>query len=71
MLWSRIFRHLNRAQPPDEVALRGIACALRNGFEINAHLLRAALDEDDTNDRPPELGLADSLWIKTRKVLLK
>ena len=66
-----VYRHLGRAQPPDEQALQALACAFRNGFTINSELILAALDEDPTNDRPPELGLADSLWIKIRKALLK
>ena len=71
VLWSRIYRHIGRMQPPDEDALSGCACAFRKGVLIDVQLLQAALDEDDTNDRPPELGLTDSLWVKTRKVLLK
>lgn len=71
VLWSRIYRHIGRMQPPDEDALRGCACAFRKGILIDVQLLQAALDEDHSNDRPAELGLSDSLWVKTRKVLLK
>ena len=71
VLWSRIYRHIGRMRPPDEDALSGCACAFRTGVLIDVRLLQAALDEDDTNDRPPELGLTDSLWVKTRKILLK
>ena len=71
VLWSRIYRHIGRMQPPDEDALRGCACAFRKGVLIDVQLLQAALDEDHTNDRPAELGLSDSIWVKTRKVLLK
>ena len=28
-------------------------------------------DEDDSNDRPAELGVTDSLWVTTQKLLLK
>ena len=71
VLWSRVYRHIGRAQPPDEAALCGCACAFRNGHTIDAALLRAALDEDHGNDRPQELGVADSLWYRARKLLLK
>lgn len=71
VLWSRIYRHIDRTQPPDEDALSGCACAFRKGVFIDVQLLQAALDDDNTNDRPPELGLKNSLWVKTRKVLLK
>lgn len=71
VLWSRIYRHIGRMQPPDEDALSGCACAFRKGVLIDVQLLQAALDDDDTNDRPPELSLTDSLWLKIRKVLLK
>jgi hypothetical protein len=62
-----------REQGPDsdELALRGCACALRTQQDVDAQLLRMALDEDDSNDRPSQLGLGVSLWFKARKLLLK
>eukprot|EP01044_Picomonas_judraskeda_P009890 COSAG03_NODE_1237_length_4498_cov_16.580132_5_plen_98_part_00 len=51
---------------------RGNGCAgAGNGCAIDARLLHAALDEDDSNDRPAELGVTDSLWVTTQKLLLK
>jgi hypothetical protein len=44
---------------------------LRTQQDADAQLLRMALDEDDSNDRPSQLGLGDSLWFKARKLLLK
>jgi len=104
-LWSRVVQQVGRQQGPDELALRGCACAFRNSTYnhteqsvVDAKLLLMALDEDDSNDRsvfgrqtrhfwgcfltaafwytlgenrPAELGLGDSLWFKTRKLLLK
>jgi hypothetical protein len=45
----------------DILALRGCACALRTQQDADAQLLRMALDEDDSNDRPSQLGLGVSL----------
>jgi hypothetical protein len=71
VLWSRVYKQIGREQGPDELALRGCACALRTQQDVDAQLLRMALDEDDSNDRPSQLGLGDSLWFKARKLLLK
>ena len=71
LLWSRVHRHVGRQLAPDESGLKGCACSFRNGQRVDAALLHAALDEDYSNDRPPELGLGDSAWFNVRKLLLK